>query len=110
MGAAIALAALDVVVDENLAGRANEHGAWFMEELRKIDAPCVAGVRGQGLMIGVEIHKSYGTARPYCEALREEGILAKETHEQVIRFAPPLVIDRETLEWALAGIRKVLKS
>ena len=108
LGAAIALAALDVVVEEKLAERAIELGEWFMEELRKIEAPCVAEVRGQGLMIGVEIDKSYGTARPLCEALRHEGILAKETHEQVIRFAPPLVIDRETLEWALPRIGRVL--
>jgi ornithine--oxo-acid transaminase len=109
LGAAIALAALDVVVEEKLAERANELGEWFMEELRKIDAPCVAEVRGKGLMIGVEIDKNYGTARPYCEALRHEGILAKETHDQVIRFAPPLVIDRETLGWALGKIAGVLK-
>ncbi len=109
LGAAIALAALDVVVEEKLAERANELGEWFMEELRKIDAPCVAEVRGKGLMIGVEIDQNHGTARPYCEALRHEGILAKETHDQVIRFAPPLVIDRETLEWALPKIGKVLR-
>ena len=110
LGAAIALAALDVVVEEKLAERANDLGEWFMEELRKIEAPCVAEVRGKGLMIGVEIDKAFGTARPYCEALRHEGILAKETHEQVIRFAPPLIIDRETLEWALPKIGRVLTS
>ena len=110
LGAAIALAALDVVVDEGLADRANELGEWFMNALRDIDAPCVVEVRGRGLMIGVEIEKSYGRARPYCEALRTEGVLAKETHEQVIRFAPPLVIDRETLEWALAKVSKVLRA
>ena len=109
MGAGIAAAALDVVVDEHLADRANELGKWFMEELRKIEAPCVVEVRGQGLMIGVEIDPNYSTARLYCEALRHEGILAKETHAQVIRFAPPLVIDRETLEWALPKIGRVLR-
>jgi ornithine--oxo-acid transaminase len=96
-------------VDEYLADRANELGNWFMSELRKIEAPCVVEVRGQGLMIGVVIDPSYGTARPFCEALRHEGILAKETHEQVIRFAPPLVIDRATLEWALPRISRVLR-
>lgn len=108
LGAAIAMAALDVVVDEKLPERAAELGGWFMEQLLAIDAPCVKEVRGKGLMIGVEIHESHGAARPYCEALMEAGILAKETHEQVIRFAPPLVVEREALEWAVPKIAEVL--
>ncbi|MCA9738250.1 MAG: ornithine--oxo-acid transaminase [Gemmatimonadota bacterium] len=105
LGAAIARAALAVLVDERLPERAAELGAWFMERLRDIGAPCVKDVRGRGLMIGVEVD---GRARPYCEALMERGILAKETHTTVIRFAPPLVIERETLEWAADEIEAVL--
>jgi ornithine--oxo-acid transaminase len=108
LGAAVGRAALSVIVDERLVERSDELGAWFMDELRAIDSPHVLEVRGKGLMIGVEIRTSSGTARPYCEALQERGILAKETHHQVIRFAPPLVIERETLEGALEHVREVL--
>jgi ornithine--oxo-acid transaminase len=108
LGAAVARAALQVIVDEKLVERSAELGAWFMDELRAIDSPHVKEVRGKGMMIGVEVKESSGTARPFCEALQERGILAKETHHQVIRFAPPLVIDKETLEWALGHIREVL--
>lgn len=108
LGAAIARAALKVIVEERLADRAREIGDWFMAELTKIDSPHVAEVRGQGLMIGVEIKRESGTARPFCEALMERGILAKETHDQVVRFAPPLVVERADLEWALERIAEVL--
>jgi ornithine--oxo-acid transaminase len=81
-----------------------------MEQLRTIDSPHVKEVRGKGLMIGVEIKESSGPARPFCEALQARGVLAKETHHQVIRFAPPLVIDQETLEWALEHVREVLSA
>ncbi len=108
LGAAVAMAALDVLIDEGLAGRANELGNWFMEQLRNIGSPHVAEVRGRGLMIGVVVRDESGPARPYCEALQARGILAKETHEQVIRFAPPLVIDKETLEWVFGQVKEVL--
>ena len=108
LGAAVAMAALDVLVDEGLAGRANELGNWFMEQLRNIGSPHVAEVRGRGLMIGVVVRDESGPARPYCEALQARGILAKETHEQVIRFAPPWVIDKETLEWVVGQVKEVL--
>src|SRR5579859_1369081 len=94
LGAAIGRASLKVLVDEKLAERARELGEWFMGELRKIDAPCIKEVRGKGLLIGVELT---GAARPYCEALMERGILAKETHDRVVRFAPPLVIAKKDL-------------
>jgi ornithine--oxo-acid transaminase len=110
LGAAVGRAALAVIVEEKLPERAAELGGWFMDELRAIDSPHVAEVRGKGLMIGVVIADSSGTARPFCEALMERGILAKETHEQVVRFAPPLVITREILEEALESIREVLLS
>ncbi|MDP3775887.1 MAG: aminotransferase class III-fold pyridoxal phosphate-dependent enzyme [Gemmatimonadales bacterium] len=95
--------------DEKLAERACELGDWFMCELKKIDSPHVEEVRGRGFLIGVEIKKESGPARPYCEALAERGILAKETHHQVVRFAPPLVISKEDLRWALKHIGEALK-
>ena len=109
LGAAIGRAALKVLKDEKLAERANELGDWFMCELKKLNSPHVEEVRGRGFLIGVEIKKESGPARPYCEALAERGILAKETHHQVVRFAPPLVISKEDLQWALKHIGEVLK-
>lgn len=108
LGAAVGLAALDVIIEERLPERAVELGDWFMEELRAMQAPVVEEVRGRGLMIGVVIRKDSGLARPYCEALKDRGILAKETHDQVVRFAPPLVITREELAEAMEPIREVL--
>ena len=109
MAAAIGIAALEVLDEENLAKRSTELGEYFMGELRKVDAPVVKEVRGRGLLIGVELHPEAGGARRYCEMLQDEGILAKETHDNVIRFAPPLVIDKSDLDWALAKIADVLK-
>ena len=110
LGAAIGRASLRVILDENLAERSNELGNWFMDRLRAIDSPHVEEVRGKGLMIGVVIKASSGTARPFCEALEHRGILAKETHSQVIRFAPPLVIGKDVLEDALEEIGAVLSA
>ncbi|HWV56547.1 MAG TPA: ornithine--oxo-acid transaminase [Longimicrobiales bacterium] len=110
LAAAAAMAALDVTVDERLAERADELGSWFMAELAAIDSPHVQEVRGKGLLIGIVIRPESGTARPFCEALMERGILAKETHEQVVRFAPPLVVTREQLESVLPAIREVLQA
>ena len=109
MAAAIGIAALEVLEEEHLAERASELGNYFMGELRKIDAPVVKEVRGRGMLIGVELYPEAGGARRYCEMLQAEGILAKETHDNVIRFAPPLVIDKADLEWALTKISDVLK-
>lgn len=109
MAAAIGIAALEVLEEEHLAERASELGNYFMGELRKIDAPVVKEVRGRGMLIGVELYPEAGGARRYCEMLQAEGILAKETHDNVIRFAPPLVIDKADLEWALTKIADVLK-
>lgn len=107
-GAAIGRAALKVLVEEKLADRAHELGTWFMDELRKIESSSVVEVRGKGLLIGVEIKVEAGTARPYCEALAERGILCKETHDQVVRFAPALTVSKADLEWALPKIGEVL--
>lgn len=106
LGCAIGRASLKVLLDEKLAERARELGDWFMGELRKIDSPNIKDVRGKGLLIGVELTSA---ARPYCEALMERGILAKETHDRVVRFAPPLVIAKQDLEWALRAITEVLQ-
>ncbi|HXY19404.1 MAG TPA: ornithine--oxo-acid transaminase [Gemmatimonadales bacterium] len=108
LGAGIGRAALRVLVEEKLADRAQELGTWFMDELRKIDSSSVVEVRGKGLLIGVEIKVDAGTARPFCEALAERGILCKETHDQVVRFAPPLTVSKADLQWALPRIAEVL--
>jgi ornithine--oxo-acid transaminase len=108
LGAAVGSASLRVILDERLSERARELGEWFMERLRAIDSPHVEEIRGRGLMVGVVIKETSATARPFCEALMERGILAKETHHQVIRFAPPLVVTREILEEALESIEPVV--
>ena len=108
LAAAVARASLRVIRDEKLAERSQLLGEYFMEQLSEIPSPHVKDVRGKGLLIGVELHESAGGARRFCEALQEKGILAKETHDNVIRFAPPLVIDKETIDWALPSIRDVL--
>ncbi len=109
LGAAVGRASIRVILDEKLSERSDELGTWFMGRLRDIDSPHVEEVRGRGLMIGVVIKESSGTARPFCEALQAKGMLAKETHHQVIRFAPPLTIDQATLEDALVDIEAVLR-
>ena len=108
LGAAVARAALAVIREEKLAERASELGQYFSEQLEEIPSPHVKEVRGRGLLIGVELKPEANGARRFCESLQERGILAKETHEHVIRFAPPLVIDKETIDWALPHIREVL--
>ena len=108
LGAAVGRASLRVILDEKLSERSDELGTWFMGRLRDIGSPHVEEVRGRGLMIGVVIKESSGTARPFCEALQAKGILAKETHHQVIRFAPPLTIEQATLEDSLVDIEAVL--
>ena len=109
LAAAVGIASIDVIIEEKLPERARELGEYFLNELKKIESPFIKEVRGKGLLIGVEVKEEYGTARPFCEKLATLGILAKETHEQVIRFAPPLVITKEEIDWALERIEKVLK-
>lgn len=107
LAAAVARASLAVIRDEHLAERAAELGTYLMEQLAEIPTPHVKEVRGKGLLIGVELKPQAGGARRFCEALQSKGILAKETHENVVRFAPPLVIDKGTIDWALPSIRDV---
>ncbi len=108
LAAAVARAALRVIVEENLPQRAATMGEYFLEHLAEIPSPHVKEVRGKGLLLGVELKEEAGPARAFCDKLREEGILVKDTHEHVIRFAPPLIIERETIDWALPRIRRVL--
>jgi ornithine--oxo-acid transaminase len=106
LGCAIARAALDVLVDERLPERAASLGPYFLDRLRAIQAPVVREVRGKGLWIGMELDRP---ARPFCERLKDQGVLCKETHDRVIRFAPPLVITREQVDWAVERVARVLQ-
>jgi ornithine--oxo-acid transaminase len=108
LGAAVGLAALEVIQGENLSGRAKELGAYLLERIRDLGAAVVREARGRGLLIGIEVHPSAGTARKYCARLLERGVLAKDTHEQVIRLAPPLTIDRRELDWLLERLAEAL--
>jgi ornithine--oxo-acid transaminase len=108
LGAAIARAALNVITTENLSENSAKIGEYFAERLAEIPSQHVKEVRGKGLLIGVELKSTSGGGRRFAEALQKNGILLKETHENVLRFAPPLIIDRETVEWALDRIFPVL--
>ncbi|MBT4120743.1 MAG: ornithine--oxo-acid transaminase [Candidatus Magasanikbacteria bacterium] len=108
VAAVVGLAALEVIEEENLVENSRVLGEYMMEELRKIDSAKIKEIRGQGLWIGVELNNDAGGARIYCEELMKLGLLCKETHEHVIRIAPPLVITREEIDWALNKIKKVL--
>lgn len=109
LAAAAGRAALRVLVEERLVENAAREGEYFQERLAEIPSPHVKEVRGRGLLIGVELHPQAGGARRFCEALQERGILAKETHRHVIRFAPPLIITRADIDWAIERIAPVLR-
>jgi ornithine--oxo-acid transaminase len=106
LGCAIARTALRVLIEEKLVERSAELGAYFLGLLQTLNSPNLKDVRGRGLWIGIELNSP---ARPYCEALKEEGILCKETHDRVIRIAPPLVITREEIDWAFPRIEKIIQ-
>jgi ornithine--oxo-acid transaminase len=108
LGSAVAREALRVLIDEDMIDNAREQGDYLMARLRSINSPYIKEVRGRGLLIGVELTVDAGGARRFCEALMNEGLLCKETHQTVIRFAPPLVITREDIDWALDRIEYVL--
>jgi len=108
LACAVAREALKVLVEEKLADKSLELGRYFRDELRKIKNPLIKEIRGKGLLIGLELKPEAGGARKYCEALMAEGLLCKETHDDVIRFAPPLVITRKEIDWAMERISKVL--
>ncbi|MEK5440502.1 ornithine--oxo-acid transaminase [Fredinandcohnia sp. FSL W7-1320] len=105
MACAVSIASLNVLIEENLAQRSLELGDYFLNQLKEIKNPIIKEVRGRGLFIGVELTEA---ARPYCESLKQEGLLCKETHDTVIRFAPPLIVTKEELDWAIERIAMVL--
>ncbi len=108
LACAVAMEAIDVLVEERLSEKAAELGEYFMEGIKAINSPKVKQVRGKGLLIGVVLNESAGKARKYTTALKDKGLLCKETHDWIIRFAPPLVITREEIDRALEIIREVL--
>lgn len=105
LACAVSIAALDVIEEENLVEQSLKLGNYFVKRLKEIDNPLIKEIRGRGLFIGVELTEP---ARSYCEKLKEQGLLCKETHDTVIRFAPPLVITEEELDWAIERIKNVL--
>jgi ornithine--oxo-acid transaminase len=109
LACAVARTAVRVLMKEKMIENAQEMGKYFMAGLKAIHSPFVREVRGRGLMIGVELHKTAGGARRFCEALMQKGLLCKETHQDVIRLTPPLVITRSEIDWALKRIASVLK-
>jgi ornithine--oxo-acid transaminase len=108
LGAAVAREALRVLVEEGMIDNAAAMGDYLLGRLRRIESPHVKEVRGRGLLIGVELYPEAGGARRFCEALMAQGLLSKETHDNVIRFAPPLIITREEIDWAMERIEPVL--
>jgi ornithine--oxo-acid transaminase len=108
LAAAVARASLKVIVDEHLIENAALLGEYFRDQLAEIPSRHIKEVRGKGMLIGVELKPEAGGARKFCEELQKSGILAKETHETTIRFAPPLIIDKQTIDWALERIRNIL--
>jgi len=110
LGAAIGLEALNILIDEDLAEKSATMGAYLLEKLRAIDSALIKDVRGRGLFIGIEIDPALVSARAICEALMARGLLSKETHETVVRLAPPLVIGKEEIDWAVQQIQEVIEA
>ena len=110
LGAAIALRALEVIEEDKYVQRSAELGAYFLEQLKAIKSPHIREVRGIGLWIGIDLYPSPTSARKVCEKLKEFGVLSKETHETVVRLAPPLIITQKELDWGIQQIRKTFES
>ena len=108
LACAVARMALKVLIEEGMIENSAKMGSYLMERLGAIKSPHKKEVRGRGLLIGVELHPSAGGARRFCEALMAKGLLCKETHQHVIRFAPPLIIKKDEIDWALTHIESVL--
>ncbi len=108
LACAVAREALKVLVDEKLIENSAELGSYFMDRLKEFQSPHVREIRGKGLMIGIELHPAAGAARRFCEALQAKGLLCKETHEHVLRIAPPLIIQKPDIDWALERLKDVL--
>lgn len=108
LACAVARAALEVLVDENLIARSRVQGGYLLDNLCTIDSPYVKDIRGRGLFVGIELKPEAGGARRFCKALAKRGMLCKETHEHIIRLVPPLIIERPELDWAVEQLRAVL--
>lgn len=108
LAAAVGLEALNILIDDDLSAKSAEMGAYLLDALRAIKSPLITEVRGSGLFIGIEIDPALGNARAICEALMERGLLSKETHETVVRLAPPLTISKTEIDWAMDQIRAVV--
>jgi ornithine--oxo-acid transaminase len=110
LACAVGLEVLDILRSGEYQARSAELGAWLIDALRDAGLPQVAEIRGRGLWVGIDLHPDAGTARAACERLMAEGVLAKDTHTTTIRLAPPLMIEREDLEWALERVEGVVGS
>ena len=108
LASAVGLEALKILVEEKLPERSKEMGDYLIEKLHGLDSPLISGIRGRGLFVGIEIDRTLASAREICEALMDRGLLSKETHETVVRLAPPLVISRDEIDWAVDQISEVL--
>jgi ornithine--oxo-acid transaminase len=109
LASAVGLEALQIIVDEKLPERSKEMGDYLMEKLQGLDSPLISDISGRGLFVGIEIDPALGSAREICEALMDRGLLSKETHETVVRLAPPLVIERKEIDWAIEQLGEVLE-
>ena len=109
LASAIARTALKILVEEKLSQNSAKLGAYFMQKVKTIKSPLIKDIRGRGLVVGIELTKESGGARKYCEQLAKEGILCKETHDMVIRMAPPLIITKKEIDYAFAKLKKVLE-
>jgi ornithine--oxo-acid transaminase len=109
LGAAIGKEALDILIEEDLPNRSALMGKYLMAELRAVNSPLIADIRGIGLFVGIEIDPTYASAREIVELLMDRGLLSKETHETVVRLAPPLIISREQIDWSVTQIKEVLE-
>jgi len=109
LAAAVGTEALNILIEDKLPERSMEMGSYLMGELAKLNSALIGSIRGSGLFIGIEIDPQVGSAREICERLMDRGLLSKETHETVVRLAPPLVISREEIDWAVVQIREVLQ-
>jgi ornithine--oxo-acid transaminase len=107
LGCAVARAALKVLVEENMVENSAKMGAYFLDKLKNLGNPMIKEVRGRGLMLAVELSPEAGGARQYCLKLKESGLLCKETHDHIIRIAPPLIITKEEVDWAVDAKEKV---
>jgi ornithine--oxo-acid transaminase len=108
LAATVGLEALNILIEDDLSAKSAEMGAYLLDALRGIKSPLISEVRGSGLFIGIEIDPMLGSARAICEALMERGLLSKETHETVVRLAPPLTISKTEIDWAMDQIREVV--